>query len=50
MDSGEQAVERIKQGRYHDCEKCGAEIFDKRLVAIPYTTLCIDCAKISIDS
>ena len=44
------ALARINQGRYHECEECGDEISGKRLVAIPYTTLCFDCANKSTDS
>jgi RNA polymerase-binding transcription factor DksA len=39
------ALERIKQGKYHECTKCGLEISSERLEAIPYTTLCIACAE-----
>ncbi len=43
------AIERIKQGKYHDCTKCGGEISIGRLKAIPYSTLCIDCANTITD-
>jgi len=39
-----QAIQRIKQGKYHSCTNCGGEISEARLKAIPYTTLCINCA------
>ena len=39
------ALLRIKDGRYGVCEKCGEMISEKRLEAIPYTSLCIKCAE-----
>ncbi len=38
------ALLRIKDGSYGICEKCGEPISEKRLEAIPYTSLCIKCA------
>lgn len=38
------ALDRIKQGRYGFCLECGAEISQPRLEALPYASLCIDCA------
>ena len=38
------AIQRIKQGKYRSCTNCEGEISDARLKAIPYTTLCINCA------
>jgi RNA polymerase-binding transcription factor DksA len=38
------AKQRIQQGVYHVCTKCGGEISAGRLLSIPYTTLCINCA------
>jgi DnaK suppressor protein len=37
------ALERIEEGSFGICEKCGEEISVKRLKARPVTTLCIDC-------
>lgn len=37
------ALERIENGTFGICEKCGEEISKKRLEARPVTTLCIDC-------
>lgn len=39
------ALQRIAQGEYGECEECGAEINEKRLKIMPYTTLCIKCAQ-----
>ena len=37
------ALERIEDGSFGICEKCGEDIDTKRLKARPVTTLCIDC-------
>lgn len=37
------ALEKIEQGEYGACEKCGEEIGLKRLEARPVAELCIDC-------
>jgi DnaK suppressor protein len=36
------ALARIENGTYGRCERCGKELEDDRLDAIPYATLCID--------
>jgi len=38
-----QAIKRIENGTFGVCEGCGGEIEEKRLVARPVTSLCIDC-------
>ncbi|MXO70092.1 TraR/DksA family transcriptional regulator [Alteraurantiacibacter buctensis] len=38
------ALERIANGAYGECTKCGAEIAAGRLAARPEAALCIDCA------
>lgn len=40
----EAALERIEDGVYGSCEECGGIIKKSRLNAIPFTSLCIDCA------
>lgn len=37
------ALERIDEGEYGVCEVCGEDIAEKRLIARPVTTHCIDC-------
>ena len=37
------ALERIKNGKYGICKSCGQEIAQGRLEAIPYAALCINC-------
>jgi DnaK suppressor protein len=38
-----EALERIEEGTFGICERCGEDISDKRLEARPVTTLCINC-------
>jgi DnaK suppressor protein len=38
-----EALDRIDAGTYGVCELCGGEISQKRLIARPVTTMCIDC-------
>lgn len=38
-----QALERIDDGTFGICDKCGEEIGEARLKARPVTTLCINC-------
>ncbi|MGC9974504.1 MAG: TraR/DksA C4-type zinc finger protein [Gaiellaceae bacterium] len=40
-----QAFERIEQGNYGLCVSCSAPIAAERLVALPWTSLCIDCKR-----
>lgn len=37
------ALRRIENGEYGACEVCGSEITNKRLLARPVATQCIDC-------
>ncbi|MHB1038199.1 MAG: TraR/DksA family transcriptional regulator [Pirellulales bacterium] len=45
LEAIETALERIEEGTYGDCEECGSSIAKARLMAIPYTSLCIKCAQ-----
>jgi DnaK suppressor protein len=40
-----EALDRIDNGQFGVCELCGKEIGEKRLMARPVTTLCIECKK-----
>lgn len=40
------ALERIEDGEGELCECCGEPIDPRRLEAIPYATLCFDCAEL----
>ena len=39
----DQALERIKDGEFGECDACGGDISVKRWHARPVTTLCIEC-------
>jgi len=39
----QEAIKRIDDGIFGKCEVCNGEISEKRLMARPVTTLCIDC-------
>ena len=40
------AFERLDQGGYGRCERCGRDIAPERLDALPYATKCIDCKRL----
>lgn len=39
------ALDRMEEGTYGDCQKCGNEIAMERLEAVPHAALCRDCAR-----
>ena len=39
------ALERVVSGDYGICAKCGDEIAEERLDALPYTPFCAKCAQ-----
>lgn len=41
----ERALRRIEDGTFGECTECGEAIAEPRLDALPYTSMCIDCAK-----
>ena len=44
LDQIEAALQRIEDGGYGRCEKCGEQIPKSRLDAIPYAADCVRCA------
>jgi len=38
-----EALDRIDAGEFGECEECGDQIGEARLMARPVTTLCIEC-------
>jgi hypothetical protein len=38
------AIERINEGRYGTCERCGGAIGRQRLLALPSVRFCIACS------
>jgi len=47
VETTRQALQRLAEGRYGICERCGAAINPERLEALPLATLCISCARSS---
>jgi DnaK suppressor protein len=45
LASIENALERMKEGSYGQCEVCGSRIPLARLDALPYATMCISCQR-----
>jgi RNA polymerase-binding protein DksA len=41
----EAALQRIDDGTYGTCGRCGKPIGEERLEALPWTTQCIDCKR-----
>lgn len=39
----EEALERMEAGTFGECQECGEQISDRRLQAIPWARLCIEC-------
>jgi DnaK suppressor protein len=39
----DQALRRMEEGIFGECERCGEDIAEARIKAFPFTTLCIDC-------
>ena len=40
-----EALQRIDAGTFGQCEECGEQIPEKRLVALPDCNYCVDCAE-----
>jgi RNA polymerase-binding protein DksA len=43
----EGALQRIDNGTFGTCVRCGKPIAEERLEAIPYATRCIDCQRLA---
>ena len=39
----DEALQKIKEGRFGICDTCGKPIAQKRLIAVPYARYCIKC-------
>jgi DnaK suppressor protein len=39
----DEAIRRLDDGSFGECERCGEGISEGRIEAFPFTTLCIDC-------
>ena len=42
----DQALRKIDDGTYGTCERCGQDIPEERLDAVPYATLCVSCKQL----
>jgi len=40
------ALQRIQDGSFGACERCGEPISEKRLEALPFARYCIDCQRL----
>lgn len=40
------ALQRIENGSFGTCERCGEVISDKRLEALPFARCCIECQRL----
>ena len=38
------ALDRVNAGTYGTCLSCGQPVGERRLAAVPYAAICIDCA------
>ena len=45
LEQIDEALERVRRGTFGRCEECQAVIPKPRLQALPYTRLCVDCAR-----
>jgi len=45
LDQVNQALARLDAGEYGECTSCGEPIAEARIKALPYATLCIQCAE-----
>ena len=39
------ALQKINEGGFGDCERCGEPISEKRLEALPFARYCIECQR-----
>lgn len=39
----DEALTRLAEGTYGKCAECGVEISEKRLAAVPFAKLCVEC-------
>ena len=44
LERVERALAKLDEGTYGTCDQCGRPIPEKRLAAMPESTLCVECA------
>ena len=42
----DEALQRVEDNEYGECQNCGKEVNPKRLTAIPWARYCIDCQEL----
>lgn len=42
----DQAIERVDDQEYGECQNCGKDVHPKRLSAIPWARYCLDCQEL----
>jgi DnaK suppressor protein len=45
LNEADEALERIKNGSYGNCQECSRRISTERLEVIPYTPYCVECVR-----
>ncbi|MBQ9238819.1 MAG: TraR/DksA family transcriptional regulator [Treponema sp.] len=45
LEAIDNALDRIREGTYGICVKCGTEIPQARLKALPYAVMCVSCTE-----
>ena len=43
----EDALRRIDEGAYEECEECGQEVGYERQEALPFATMCVGCKRLA---
>src|ERR1700731_1430440 len=43
LKSIQEALKRMDRGEFGECTRCGEDINEKRLMAVPWATMCITC-------
>lgn len=43
LQNVEEALQRLKEGIYGECDECGESIGEQRLRALPFTCVCVEC-------
>src|SRR6266550_8637036 len=43
LKSIQESLKRMERSEYGECVRCGEDINEKRLLAVPWATMCINC-------
>jgi DnaK suppressor protein len=47
LKSLKEAIKAMERGQYGECARCGEDINEKRLAAVPWATMCIRCQELT---